>query len=102
MPREINLELLLGMKVRDAEGNPVGHVEEIVAERRGGEYVVREYLLGRAALLNRLSVRAKGFLGSGLFGQPSHRGYRVPWDKLDLSDEGRPRLTCAEEELERL
>jgi sporulation protein YlmC with PRC-barrel domain len=102
MSREINLELLLGRKVRDAEGMPVGHIEEIVAERRGGECVVREYLLGRAALLGRLSVKAEGLMNLRLFGKPSHGGYRVPWDKMDLSEEERPRLTCVKDELERL
>lgn len=102
MSREINLELLLGRKVHDSQGLFVGRIEEIVAERRGGEYVVREYLLGRAALLNRFSVRVKGLMNFRLFGKPSHDGYRVPWEKLDLSDDEHPRITCDKEELEHL
>ena len=102
MSREINLALLLGRKVLDAEGKTVGRIEEVIAERRSGEYVVREYLLGRAALLNRFSARVKGLTKLRLFGKPSHDGYRVPWDKLDLSDEERPRLTCDKDKLKRL
>ena len=102
MSHEINLELLLGRKVLDVDDNLIGHIEEIVAERRSGEYVVREYLLGRAALLNRFSVRIKGLTKLRLFGKPSHDGYRVPWDKLDLSDEECPRLLCTKDELKRL
>ena len=55
-----------------------------------------EYHIGTAAALERLSV---SLLGSGildLFGRrQALRGYRVPWDKLDLTDRRRPRLTCA-------
>ncbi|MGB8508629.1 MAG: hypothetical protein WCD76_09500 [Pyrinomonadaceae bacterium] len=102
MSREIHLELLLGATVRDANGETVGRIEEVIAERQAGECVVREYLIGRAALLNRLSIRAKGLTGLKSPGVSSHAGYRVPWGKLDLSDAKHPHLTCAKDELKRL
>jgi hypothetical protein len=45
--------------------------------------------MGRA-LLSVLPVRGK------------RGGYRVPWNKLDLSDPLRPRLRCSVDELEPL
>lgn len=95
--REVQVELLLGCKVVADDCTPVGRIEEICAEERQGELVVTEYLLGAYAILERLSASlvARGFLNSlGL-----RSGYRVPWDKLDLTDVKCPRLTCSLSEL---
>jgi hypothetical protein len=51
---------------------------------------VSEYLLGPAALLERLAVQLS---------VTGARGHRVRWDQLDVSDPRRPRLTCAVDEL---
>ena len=96
--REVHLESLLGRRVEDAHGRAVGRIEEFVADRREGACTVREFHLGPAALLERLAVSASivpffGFLAR--FG----RARRVPWDRLDLSDPERPRLTCDADEL---
>lgn len=87
--REVHLELLIGRRVRDREGSPAGRIEEVVAERVDLECVVREYHLGPAALLERLSLgAARLFRGRG-------NGLTVvPWDAMDLSDPEHPRLTC--------
>ncbi len=90
---EVRLELLIGAQVRGRNGRPVGRVEEVLATEDGGEWLVREFHIGGAALLERLSSQITGH-------RP--RGFRVPWDKLDLSDPGRPRLTCPLDDLERL
>lgn len=91
---EIHLELLLGRKVHDSRGRPVGRIEEVTASREDLECVVEEFHLGPHALLERLSLPLiRVFRGRG------HGVRRVPCDRLDLSDPMRPRLTCALEEL---
>ena len=91
---EIHLELLLGRKVRDTRGRPVGRIEDVAAEREGLDCVVEEFHLGPHALLERLSLRFTRILRGR-----SHGIRRVPWDRLDLGDPTRPRLTCTLEEL---
>ena len=100
--REVHLERLLGCKVFDAEGEMVGRIEEVVARREGREWVVEEYWVGSSALLYRLSARGAARALLGLFVSKKHAGYRVPWDKLDLSRPERLRLGCARRELEEL
>jgi sporulation protein YlmC with PRC-barrel domain len=102
--REVHLELLLGHKVYDSEGELVGRIEEVVAHRQGDEWVVEEYWVGSSALFQRLSVRGAARALLSLFiSKEQAPGYRVPWDKLDLSHSGkRLRLDCACGELETL
>lgn len=100
---EINLELLLGRRVIGMNGQVVGHLEEILAELREGECIVEEYHVGSFAYLERLAAYSIGRALLRLFGAGSRGGgYKVPWNKLDLSDEKRPRLLCPVEELEKL
>ena len=98
--REIHLELLLSRSVVDRDGKRVGRIEEFCAEDRQGEFVVTEYLLGAYAVLDRLAVSTMGRAMLNLLRMRS--GYRVPWDRLDLSDHERPRLTCSLPELQAL
>lgn len=83
--REVHLERLIGRKVRDAAGKPVGRIEDVLAERVDLECLVQEYHLGPYALLERLSVRFNRLL----FGR-KHEPIRVRWDCLDLSDREHP------------
>ena len=99
---EINLELLLGRSVTEPGGRGAGHIHEIVAEQRGDEWVITEYQIGPTALLSRLSAYHIAAPLFRLLGADKDKGYRVPWDKLDLSDPDRPRLLCGLEELDRL
>jgi sporulation protein YlmC with PRC-barrel domain len=100
---ECRLELLLGRRVLDAEGKPVGRIEEVVADYRDGEYVVREFHVGSFAVFERLGG---GMLGNGLLrligGNRVYDGYVVPWKVMDLSDADRPRVTVAKDELHRI
>ena len=98
--REIKVELLVGGRVYAANGKPVGRIEEVRAELRRGECFVEEYHVGSYALFERLAGLAIGRALLGKFG--ARGGYRVPWDKLDLSDPRRPRLRCSVKELEPL
>lgn len=100
---ERHLELLLGRCVYDTAGKRVGLIEEIRAEQEGSDWVVQEYLLGATAILERLSAWSLGIGILRLLG--AHKlqvGYRVPWDKLDLSDVHHLRLNCTIEALQAL
>lgn len=93
---ELHLELLLGRRVYDATGQPVGRIEEVRAAQQGDEWVIQEYLIGAAALLERLSAWTIGLELLHRFGaRKISAGYRVPWDRLDLSDPEHPRLRCS-------
>lgn len=101
--RELHLELLLGKPVVDPNGNHVGHIEEMRAEQRGDEWVIVEYLVGIAAIAERLSAWTIGASLLRLLGAHKFRtGYRVPWNKLDLSEPDHPRLMCTVAELKEI
>ncbi|HET7601746.1 MAG TPA: hypothetical protein VFK36_01930 [Gemmatimonadales bacterium] len=82
---EVHLERLIGRKVHDANGKPVGRIEDVLAERVDLECVVQEFHLGPYAMLERLSVRFNRIL-LGRTRDP----IRVRWDCLDLSDVEHP------------
>src|SRR3954454_4911108 len=103
MVSDINAELLLGRQVLASSGEPVGRIEEIVAESQGSLLAVSEYHLGSYALMERLAASLFGralldFFGGSKLGQI----YRIPWDKLDFTDPEKPRLLCAFDQLEKL
>jgi hypothetical protein len=57
-------------------------------------------LVGKYAFLERLAALSIGravlrFVGA----RRKDGGFRIPWDKLDLSDPNRPRLLCTVDEL---
>jgi hypothetical protein len=98
---EVRLELLLGHMVHDAEGRRIGRLDEVVAAEHEGECRVLEYHLGSYGLLE--SVGALGGFAAALARFLGiHQGFAVPWDRMDLSDPERPRVTCRKEELARL
>ncbi|MBE9020876.1 hypothetical protein IQ272_33065 [Chroococcidiopsidales cyanobacterium LEGE 13417] len=103
MDREIHLELLIGKQVVDIDGKPVGRIEEIRAQPQGDEWVIQEYLLGFGAILERLSAWTIGLAILHRLGARKIRGgFKVPWDKMDLADPDRPRLTCTLDRLQAL
>ncbi len=101
--RELHLELLLGKQILDLSDRPIGRLEEVVAEQQGENWVITAYLIGPIALMERFSAWTLGMAFLRLLGaRKSHQGYRIPWDRLDLSDLDRLRLTCTVEELSTL
>jgi sporulation protein YlmC with PRC-barrel domain len=99
--KEIHVELLLGKRVLALNGQSIGHLEEIKADLRDGECFVEEFHVGSYAVFERLAAWTIIRVALKIFGaRKKHKGYRVPWDKLDLSDPARPRLLCSVEELE--
>ena len=101
--RECRVELLIGRRVVDANGEVVGRLEEIIADYVDDEYVVREFHVGAYAALERLGT---GMLGRGLLrligGGRIYTGYIVSWRHVDLSDPEHPRVTVAKAELSRI
>jgi sporulation protein YlmC with PRC-barrel domain len=100
---EVKLELLLGTPVVDFDGEHVGRIEEVLADRDGEELLVTHYLVGRYALFERFSIYHIGiglmrYLGSRA---QSANPHRIPWETMDLSDPEHPRLTCTVDELKR-
>ena len=97
---EIHIELLLGKRVLALNGRSIGRLEEMRTERIRNQLFVSEFLVGSYAIFERLSALSIGrsilrVLGAHRKG----RGYRIPWQQLDLSDPERPRLLCKVEEL---
>jgi sporulation protein YlmC with PRC-barrel domain len=97
---EVNVELLLGTKVCDIDGEDVGRIEEFHVERDEKACLVTAYLLGASGLIARLSawtlVRPiSGFLNR----RKLYSLYRVPWQDMDLSDPDHPKLRIAKRDL---
>jgi sporulation protein YlmC with PRC-barrel domain len=97
---QIAVELLIGRKVLDMDGESVGRIEEFRVERQHNALLVEAYLIGASAVIDRLSawtlVRPIGRL---LRMQHVFRVYEVPWQEMDLSDPEQPRLRIAQRDL---
>ena len=98
---EIRVELLIGKKVFDSNGELLGRLEEIHSRPEGKDLVFEEYLVGTYGLLERLSViplriPLLPFISSKKV-QPL---YKIPWDRLDLSDPENLRAKCSKRDLE--
>jgi hypothetical protein len=99
--QRLHVELLLGRKVCDSEGESAGRIEEFIARRHGGDCVVEQYVLGREGLRERLSIAGLSMTFLGFLGAHGHKGARhVPWNQLDLSNPTQPRLKCTLAELD--
>ena len=90
---EMRLDGLLGRAVLARNGQRVGRVEEVRAEARGTGYLVTEYVIGAAGLLERLGLGVRLLLGR------TRKSAVARWDQLDISDPRNPRLTCSFEDL---
>jgi len=100
---KLHAELLLGKEVVDVNGKHVGHIEELIATKRGGDTVITEFHAGRAAMAERMSAHGVAMIFLGVFGarrRGSAKPYRIKWRDLDLSDPLHPRTTKPLEELE--
>lgn len=96
----VNLEHLAGRRVLTEGGRSIGYIEEIIAEQDGDDLVVTEFHVGIFAAFERLSASTVGTALLDFFGLRRREGlYRIPWDKLDISDPVRPRLLCSDDEL---
>ncbi len=101
--REIHLEILLGKRVLDSTGKEIGRIHEMRAAQQGDEWVIQEYVIGPAALLERLSAWTIVRTILPLIGaREIHGGYIVHWNQLDLTNPEKPRLLCKLDELKTL
>jgi sporulation protein YlmC with PRC-barrel domain len=101
--KEINIELLLGKRVLALNGKSIGRLEEIHAELHQGECFIKGYSVGSYAVLERLAALSISREILHLFGATRRgRGYKVPWNKMDLTDPKKPRLLCSVQELEQI
>ncbi len=94
--REIALEQILGRVVRSPAGRPVGRIEDFRAEPVGGDYVVREVMIGELGLMAKLLGMAGQLPTFRLLG--SSRRYRrraVRWDWIDWSDPEHPHFRAS-------
>jgi sporulation protein YlmC with PRC-barrel domain len=92
--RLVRLVDLIGRRVRTATGEPVGRIEEVIAERRGSDHEVTEYHIGPGALHERFGVVSRLFGGKSAM-------LIVRWDQLDIHEADSPTLTCGVDELKR-
>ena len=101
MNREIALHQLLGRTVRDPDGRKVGRVEELRARidlhETGNDYVVTEFHVGSFGAIESLAGAHFARLLLGRFA--SYERYRIPWNRIDLSDPRNPRALDTVEEL---
>jgi sporulation protein YlmC with PRC-barrel domain len=97
---DVHIELLLGTKVRDVDGNVVGRIEEFRVERDDDSCRIEAYLIGASALIERLSawtlIRP---IARALHARKLFQLYDVPWQEMDLSDPRQPRLRIARKDL---
>ena len=100
--RRIEMREMLGSKVFDSAGKPIGHLEEIEAERGDDYCVVKFYIVEHRGLLDRVSSwTLTASLQSKLARRPSSQPYRVAWNEMDLSDPRHPRTLVPKAMLKR-
>ncbi len=97
--RECHVELLLGRMVRDPDGRTVGRIEELVAGKLDGEFVVKEFLVGGYGLLERFGMLTeRSALKVVRWALRRRRGrsvsgFAVRWNQMDLGDPAHPVTT---------
>ena len=96
MTAALRVDRLIGRKVLTGNNRSLGRLEECRAERRGASWVVTEWVIGSAGLMERLGGGVRMLLGAH-----SGKSFVARWDQLDLSNPDRPRLTCSVDELKR-
>jgi len=96
MTHTLRLDRLIGRRVLTVNNRSLGRLEECRVERRGSAWVVTEWVVGSAGLLERLGLGARLVIGLS-----RRASYIIRWDQLDLSDPEKPRLSCPIDDLRR-
>jgi hypothetical protein len=94
MSNSIHLDRLIGREILTRSNRRLGRLEECRAERSGNRWVITEWVIGSAGLLERL-----GFGVRMILGLHTGRSFVARWDQVDITDPERPRLTCSVDEL---
>ena len=92
----LRVDCLIGRVVHTANRRRLGRLEELRAEQRGAAWVVTEYVIGTAGLIERLGLGVRLLLGI-----QRAAGYVVRWDQLDLTNPDYIRVTCPVADLRR-
>ena len=101
--KELDLYDILGRKVHDANGEYAGRLEEIEVERGEESCAVMNYLVEHRGLIDRITAWAiTDSLQKAIPVREKSCPYRVPWDKMDLSDPDHPRIKVPQSELKRV
>jgi sporulation protein YlmC with PRC-barrel domain len=101
--RELELRKMLGARVVDSEGEHIGRLEEIVAERGEQSCEINSYIVEHRGLLDRISSWAlTSSMRKSLSKKQSSQPYRVAWNQMDLSDPHHPRTLVPKDLLERM
>ena len=99
---DIRIQLLVGTKVNDVDGNSVGRIEEIRVKLEEKALLVESYLIGASALIERLSARTLVRpIGRFLRARHIYSVYEVPWQEMDVSDPKRLVLKIAQHDMHR-
>ena len=94
---------MLGKKVIDADGKYAGRLEEIEAERGDDVCLVKNYLVEHRGILDRIQTWALAApMQKAIPVREKSRPYRVPWDKMDLTDPEHPRIIVPQSDLTRV
>ena len=96
---EINAELLLGRKVHDVNVEKVGRIEEFQVERGDNACLVKAYLIGTSAVIDRLSAWTLIRPIAKSLRNRAFSVYHVPWEEMDLTDPEHPKLRISKSEL---
>jgi hypothetical protein len=87
------VDRLVGRRVVDSDGKSAGRIEEFRVEVRGADWLITEYVLGVAGLLERLNVGVSLVVGRSTKARVAAAG------QMDISDPAHPRLLCRRTEL---
>ena len=101
--QEIHAELLIGRRVRAMNGRVIGRLEEIRTKEGPRGCYVEEFLTGGYGVLERLAASTITRAMFQVIGaRQTESSYRIPWDKLDLSNPKEPRLRGEVSELRKV
>jgi hypothetical protein len=95
--RTVRLDRAVGRRVLALNRRSMGRLEEIRVEPDGGDWVITEYVIGRAGLLQRLHLGLRL-----LVGLTREQGFVARWDQLSIDRPEQPQLLCHVSELRRL
>ena len=90
----VALETLIGRTVWTLDDRRLGRLEDGRIAFVGDDWVIGEWIIGPAGLLERFGVSARLLIGV----HPG-AGYVARWNQLNVDDPQRPRLTCPVSEL---
>ena len=102
-PRELHLHHLVGRRVHDANGEPVGRIQELCAEielhEHGNAYVVREFHVGTVGWIEGLLGGRFGRMVARVLQRRGPTQHAIPWELMDLTNPLHPRLTVSKSSL---